>query len=130
MKGKARLNGIVRVLKGVMAAAVVTLVGILILSFAVMLRGIGENTIQILNQAIKVISILSGVWISVGRGGEKGLVSGAVVGILYILIGYGLYSVIDGTQASASVMAIEETAGALIGGLAGVVLANMKPARK
>lgn len=129
MKGKTWVNVLLKIAKGVVSGAVFTLAAMLVLSAIVVLRGISENAIQIINQVIKVLGILLGVYVAVGRGGERGLLTGAVVGILYILMGYGMYSIIDGSDASASVMAIEEAAGALVGGASGAVLANMKPKR-
>ena len=130
MSGKMDLRPILRVLKGVMAAALITVAGMLLLTGWVVLRGLNDNGIMIVNQLIKVISVLAGVFISVGRGGEKGLLTGAAVGILYILIGYGLYCAIDGSSASAKVMAVEEAAGAVIGACTGVLLANMKAGKR
>ena len=130
MSGKMDLRPILRVLKGVMAAALITVAGMLLLMGWVVLRGLNDNGIMIVNQLIKVLSVLAGVFISVGRGGEKGLLTGAAVGILYILIGYGLYCAIDGSSASAKVMAVEEAAGAVIGACTGVLLANMKAGKR
>jgi len=130
MSGKMDLRPILRVLKGVMAAALITVAGMLLLTGWVVLRGLNDNGIMIVNQLIKVLSVLAGVFISVGRGGEKGLLTGAAVGILYILIGYGLYCAIDGSSASAKVMAGEEAAGAVIGACTGVLLANMKAGKR
>lgn len=130
MNRKIDIKPILRVLKGVMAASLITIVGMLLLTGWVVVRGLNENGIMIVNQLIKVISVLSGVFISVGRGGEKGLLTGAAVGILYILVGYGLYCAIDGGAASAKVMAVEEAVGAVIGACTGVLLANMKAGKR
>ncbi len=130
MNGKIDIKPVLRALKGVIAASLITIVGMLFLTGWVVLRGLSENGIMIVNQLIKVVSVLAGVYISVGRGGEKGLLTGALVGILYILVGYGFYSAIDGGSASAQVMAIEEAAGAVIGACTGVLLANMKAGKR
>lgn len=130
MNGKINMKPVLRSLKGVMAASLITIGGMLLLTGWVVLRGLSENGIMIVNQLIKVISILAGVYLSVGRGGEKGLLTGAVVGILYILVGYGMYSALDAGAASARAMAVEEMAGALIGACTGVLLANMKAGKR
>lgn len=130
MSVKIDAKPLVRVLKGVMAASAVTICAMFLLTGWVVFNDLDADAIQLINQIIKVISILTGVVLSVGRGGERGLLTGAAVGILYILIGYGMYSIIDGMNAQAKVMAIEEAAGALIGGCAGVLLANMKAGKR
>ena len=130
MAWKLDIKPVLRALKGVMAASLITVACMLLLTGWVVLRGMNENGILIANQLIKVVSVLAGVWISVGRGGEKGLLTGALIGIMYILVGYGMYCAIDGSAASASVMAVEEAAGALIGACTGVLLANMKAGKR
>ena len=130
MSGKIDIKPVKKILMGVMTAAVITIVGMVILTGAVILKGLDDGAIRATNQVIKVVSLLAGVGLSVGRGGERGLITGAVIGILYILVGYGLYSIIDGTHANAKIMAIEEAAGGLIGASAGVVLANMKAGKR
>lgn len=130
MGGKFDLKPMLRVFKGVMAAAAVTIVSMVLLTGFVVLYGLDDGAIRIVNQVIKAFSLLAGVYIAVGRGGEKGLLTGSAIGILYILIGYALYSAIDGSAAGAKVMAIEEAAGAAIGAAAGVALANMKAGKR
>ena len=46
--------------------------------------------------------------------------------MLYMLLGYGFYSLIDGSEPAAKVLAMELAAGALVGAVAGVVLANLR----
>ena len=130
MSGKIDLKPVKKILLGVMTSAVITIILMVILTGAVVLKGLDDGAIRALNQVIKVISVLFGVLLGVGRGGERGLLTGAAIGIVYILVGYGLYSIIDGAQANAKVMAIEEAAGGLIGASAGVVLANMRAGKR
>ncbi len=130
MSGKIDLKPIKKILVGVMAASVITIVLMVILTGAVVLKGLDDGVIRAVNQVIKVVSVLAGVLFGVGRGGEKGLLTGAAIGIGYILVGYGLYSIIDGMHANARIMAIEEAAGGLIGASAGVVLANMRAGKR
>ncbi len=130
MNGKIDIKPVKKILVGVMTAAVITIEGMLILTGAVGLKGLDDGAIRATNQVIKVVSLLVGVVFGVGRGGERGLLTGAAIGLLYILVGYGLYTIIDGTDANAKIIAIEEAAGGLIGASAGVVLANMKAGKR
>ena len=79
---------------------------------------------------MKLVSILAGTLFAVGVGGEKGLLTGALVGMLYMLLGYGFYSLIDGSEPAAKVLAMEIAAGALVGAAAGVALANLRGGRR
>ena len=121
---------LIRVARGVLAASAVTLVGMAGLAALVIYAGLDEGALTALNQALKLISIALGTLFAVGIGGEKGLVTGALVGMLYILAGYGFYSLIDGSETRAAVVAVEELAGALAGGIAGAVCANLRPRRR
>lgn len=130
MAREDKWNRLIRVLRGVVLASAITLVGMAGLSALVIYAGLEDGALTILNQALKLASILLGTLFAVGVGGEKGLATGAVVGILYILVGYGFYCLIDGSEASASAMAVEECAGALAGGLFGMLIANLRPMRR
>lgn len=121
---------LIRVARGVLAASAVTLVGMAGLAALVIYAGLDEGALTALNQALKLISIALGTLFAVGIGGEKGLVTGALVGMLYILAGYGFYSLIDGSETRVAVVAVEELAGALAGGIAGAVCANLRPRRR
>jgi len=117
---------ILRVLRGVMYASAITLAGMALLALAVVYLGLNPGRLTLINQLLKAASILAGVVTAVGLGGEKGLITGSIVGILYIVVGYAFYCLIDGSEASAGVMAMEVAAGAAVGACAGVVSANMR----
>lgn len=119
-----------RVLRGTLAASAFTLVSMAILAALVIYAGLREDSLMALNQIVKLLAIALGTAFAVGLGGEKGLLTGALVGMLYILAGYGFYSLIDGTDAAPAVIAVEEAAGALAGGIAGVICANARPIGK
>lgn len=121
---------LIRVARGVLVASAVTLVGMAGFAALVIYAGLNESALTALNQALKLVSVALGTLFAVGIGGEKGLVTGALVGMLYILAGYGFYSLIDGSETRAAVIAIEELAGALAGGIAGAVSANLRPRRR
>ena len=119
-----------RVVRGTLAASAFTLVSMAVLAALVIYAGLREESLMALNQIVKLAAVVLGTAFAVGLGGEKGLITGALVGMLYILVGYGFYSLIDGSAAAPAVIAVEEAAGALAGGIAGVIFANARPARK
>ena len=78
-----------RVIRGTLAASAFTLVAMAILAALVIYAGLREDSLMALNQGVKLLAIALGTAFAVGIGGEKGLITGALVGMLYILAGYG-----------------------------------------
>ncbi len=130
MANSERLLRLVRVLRGVLLASAVTLAGMAALAALVIYANISDSTLTALNQVLKVISIFAGAVFAIGIGGEKGLVTGALVGVLYILAGYGFYCLSDGSEAESAVLLTELAAGVIVGGVFGVTIANMRPSRR
>lgn len=124
-----RFSVLLSILKGVFAAAAATLVGMLLIALLTVFSRISDNTLTILNQLLKFISILLGVRIAVGRGGSRGFVTGAVTAALYMLSGYVLYVCLGGLYDTVS-MLCELLLGAAVGAVTGAVLANMRPKKR
>ncbi len=125
-----RMGRVFRVLRGALAAGAITLLLMAGITLLVIYAGLRTTHLTAINQIVKLVSILAGTLFAVGVGGEKGLLTGALVGMLYMLLGYGFYSLIDGSEPAAKVLAMEIAAGALVGAVAGVVLANLRGGRR
>ncbi len=117
-------------IKGLGTAALTTLAGMAVLAGVVVLSGVGDGAVLAINQALKAVSIAVGAMAAVGFGGRRGFVMGAVVGTLYMVLGYALYCAIDGRSAPAGLLATEFLMGALVGALAGALVANIRPPRR
>ncbi|MFR2459631.1 MAG: TIGR04086 family membrane protein, partial [Christensenellales bacterium] len=79
-----RMNALIAVTRGVVCAAICTLVGMLIMGVAAGYTGITDSTIQVLNQVLKLTSAIAGAFVAVRPGGDKGLIKGALVGAAYM----------------------------------------------
>lgn len=112
-------------LKGVAAAAGVTAAGMLALGLAAGYTQIGDGAIRLLNQCLKLASVICGALAAVGLGGERGLAKGAAVGGAYMLLGLGALGLCMGMSADWSALAGEVAIGAAVGGAAGALLANL-----
>ena len=121
---------IFRLLRGAAAAALCTLPGMALLALMVVLVPVEDGTLTVLNQLLKAISVFFGALAAVGRGGSRGFVTGAAVGLIYMLAGYSLYCALDGSAGAWAMLGGEALFGALIGAVSGAVCANMKPARR
>lgn len=125
-----RIARILSILKGLGVAIGVSLIGMAILAAAVVYLPISDGLLLGLNQALKIVSICLGVLVAVGPGGSKGFLSGLILGLLYMALGYGLYALFANEYSPAGLMVGEMVLGALIGALSGALVANLKPKKR
>ena len=115
------------ILKGLLAAIVVTLVLMLLVALLTVFARLPDYWLIILNQMIKIVAIALGTRTAVGRGGRRGFVTGVVVALAYMILGYTMYVCLGGGAYSTAAMLGEMLLGATIGGIVGAILANMNP---
>ena len=127
---QTRAQTATRLLKGVAVAAILTFPGMLILALCVVFTPMGDATLTILNQLLKALCVFFGALFAVGAGGRRGFAMGAAVGLCYMLLGYGLYAALDGTETSLKMLAAEAAFGAALGAISGAICANLKPRRR
>ena len=116
-------------LRGLAVAVGITALGMLALGLMAGYTAVPDDTIRLMNQCLKLASVLLGTLAAVGMGGERGLVKGMAVGALYMLLGLGILGLVSGMNADWSTLAGEVLIGAAVGGAAGALLANL-PARR
>lgn len=114
-----------RMLKGLGASILVTVAGVAIFALLMQWLRPAENVVRIVNQILKLISIGVGVYVCVGRGCEGGLLKGALVGLLYMAIGVGLYALLSGQGAPVSAYLADLGMGVAGGGIIGMILSNL-----
>ena len=124
----ARRNGTpmwLRILKGLGAAVLVTVAGVAIFALLMQWLRPAETAVRIFNQVLKLISIGAGVYVAVGRGCDGGLLKGALVGLLYMAIGVGVYALLSGQGAPVSAYLADLGMGVAGGGIVGMILSNL-----
>ena len=114
-----------RILKGLLVAIGVTVAGVAIFALLMQWLRPAEGVVRIINQVLKLVSIGAGVYVAVGRGCEGGLLKGALVGLLYMAIGVGMYAVLSGQSASTGAYLADLGMGVAGGGIVGMLLSNM-----
>lgn len=124
-----RVSILLSILRGVLAAAAITLAGMLLIALLTVFSRISDRVLTLLNQLLKFISILIGVQVSVGCGGSKGFITGAVTAMLYMLTGYALYVLLGGAYDVVTLLG-ELLMGAATGAVIGAILANMRPKKR
>jgi hypothetical protein len=109
----------------------VVLTLLLMLGVAALALGVrvSDGLLTALNQLMKLFSIILGVSVAVGRGGQRGFLTGMTVAMLYMTIGYGGYVALGGNAFVVSQMLGEILIGAALGALAGAVLSNLPAGR-
>lgn len=127
---RTRKGTLKSLLLGLLAAIVFTLLSMLALSAVLVFSQMSDGTLRLMNQLVKLIAIFIGTSLAVPRGGEKGLVTGTVLALLYILLGYTCYLALGGGSFSVGCMLGEMLLGSAVGAITGAVRANLNPKRR
>ena len=114
-----------RILKGLLVAIGVTVAGVAIFALLMQWLRPTEGLVRIINQVLKLASIGAGVYVAVGRGCEGGLLRGALVGLVYMVIGVGMYALLSGQSAPVSAYLADLGMGVAGGGIVGMILSNL-----
>ena len=118
-------KGVGRLLRGLGVSILTTLVGVALFSLLMQWVKPSDGAIRVFNQVLKLLSIALGVWSAVGRGGEKGLMRGAAVGLGYMGLGVALYAILSGQQTAFSSYLADLAMGVAGGGIVGMILSNI-----
>ena len=120
-------SNFVRIIKGSILSIILTIICLLIFSLILAYTNIPEKTMIPVITAVTAISILAGSIISVSKIEKKGIINGALVGLIYILTIYIISSIAKGnfgiTINSIILIASAIIAG-MLGGIIGVIIKN------
>ena len=120
------MENILTILKGTMISIILTLILLFIFATILTYTTVGENTIPAVIIVITAISLLIGSSI-VGRKARKnGLLNGAIIGIIYLLLIYCISSILGGDFSMNLQSIIMIIVGMVFGILGGIVGVNTK----
>ena len=114
-----------RILRGLIVAVAVSAAGILLFALLMQWFKPSDSVIRVFNQILKLASIVAGVIAAVKRGGEKGLIRGAAVGLIYMALGVSLYALLTGQNLPFTSYLGDLGMGLAGGGLTGMILSNL-----
>lgn len=114
-----------RILKGLGAALLVTVACVAVFALLMQWLRPPEGLVRTVNQVLKLLSIGVGVYVAMGRGCEGGLLKGALVGLLYMAAGVGVYALLSGQCAPLSAYLADLGMGIAGGGIVGMILSNL-----
>ena len=117
-------DNVLQDLTATLAAAIFSLLCVLIFSFIIQLFSVSTDVIKPVNQVFKILAIALGGILFI-RGG-RGLFKGAVYGVCAVLVTYLLFSIISSSFAVTWLFALEIALGAVAGGISGIIGVNIK----
>ena len=126
VKNNEKSNILLNGLKGSMLSVCVSLVLILIFAFVIKLTCMSDTLIKPINQVIKVVSILIGTMFIVKKVKEKGLLLGCMVGLLYSILAFVVFSILNGGFSFDWTLLIDILFGVVTGAICGVSCVNAK----
>lgn len=127
---RTRRNIIKSLVLGLLASILLTLGMMLLLAAALIYLHLGDQLLTVLNQLMKLICIVLGVWIAVPRGGDRGLATGVLLALAYMALGYALYVLLGGGSFAVGNMLGEMLLGCAAGAVAGAIRANLPAGRR
>lgn len=119
-------NFALSIIKGVLIGLSVALVGILIFAFVLRFTNISDKIITPVNQVIKGVSIFLGVFVGMKKHKEKGLLSGFLIGLLFTILAFLVFSILDGVFCFDKTFLNDIIFGSIIGGICGIICVNLK----
>ncbi len=111
--------------KAVAVATIITIALILLFALTMKLGITGEGAIPVVNQIIKVLGILLAAFFATRREGRK-VLRAVVAGVLFIVLGVVLFSLLDGRFVFTLSLLWDIVMGAIIGVLAGTLFSRMQ----
>lgn len=124
MKEKFKFNptNATTIIKASLVGVVVSILLVLLFAFILKFVDIGSNTITIVDQAIKIISIAIAVFVLSKSGGNNLLVKGLIVGAIYSIIAFIVFSVLNGGLNWSVAIFTDMVFSALVGGVVSILL--------
>ena len=122
----SKSNIILQLTKGTFWALSFALLAILIFAFVIKYTDISSNAIQPINQVIKALSILLGCFVFGKKIKTKGWLWGAVIGILFTILAFIVFSILDGSFVFSVSLLNDILFGAIMGAIAGVICISLR----
>ena len=123
MKNDSKLRP---VLRGIIWSTVVTIFFVLILALLMIMFGLGGTVTDILIQIIKILSIFFGVGMALKTVHRLGWLYGAIIGILYTLVAFLVFSAVDSEFSITSGILLEMLFAIIVGIFSSFLLRGFK----
>ena len=117
-------------IKGCLVAIAISLLGILFFAFVIKMFGITDGFLKPVNQVIKGISVLIGVFVGMKNSKQKGLIQGLVIGIVYTVLAFVIFSALNGKFNFDKSLLNDILFGGITGAICGIIAINFKKSTK
>ncbi|MCD8039920.1 MAG: TIGR04086 family membrane protein [Clostridia bacterium] len=115
---------VLQITKAVLAAVIFSLACVLIFSLVTSFVSCTASVIKAVNQVLKILSVAFGGLLFIR--GERGLIKGALYGMIAILFTYLLYGIIASSLVFTWWFVLELLLGAIAGAVSGTIGVNIK----
>lgn len=115
------------VIRGILYALVISVFMVLGLALLIKLTSINSNVVMYINQGIKVVSMLLGIFFGT-KEMNMGAAKGSLAGLLYVLLSFLVFKLLAGQEFSLSIFDV--LLGVVIGLLSGILTVNVKSSNK
>ena len=112
------------IVKAIVIAIILSLIGILILAFLIPALNIEQRIIPIINQVIKGVVILVACLISL-RLPKNGWLRGILVGLVYVFMAFMLFSLLAGARFDFGLTLLNDVALGAVTGLVSGIIASL-----
>ena len=114
------------VIKGSLISVSLSLVFILIFAIIIKFANIPDVAITPVNQFIKIVSIFLGCFMSLKQYQQKGLITGALIGLIYTFLAFLIFSFLGGTFNLSLSLLVDGVFALIVGALCGIFSVNKK----
>lgn len=117
------------IFKGVIFSLIISVLTVIVFAIIVKFANLSSKTVEIVNIALKIISILTGTLLAVGSG-RQGLFKGGIIGLLFVLVSYLVFSLINGSFSVNPLTAFDVIFCLVAGLLSGVFTVNVRKGKE
>ena len=114
------------IFKGSLISVSITLVSILVFALIIKFANVPDNVIAPVNQAIKIVSIFFGCFLSLKHYQQKGLATGAMIGLIYTLLAFLIFSLLGNTFNLNLSLFVDALFSIIVGAICGIFSVNKK----
>jgi len=125
MQKKAKSGGkkfpFSKAIKGAVFGLVITVAAVLVLALIVKQGNMSDGAINAANQVIKVASVFLAAFIAARAAKAAHALVGALTGGLYVLMGYIIFSIVEGAMGDVLILLADLAMGIVVGMLTAVI---------
>ncbi|MBR2160240.1 MAG: TIGR04086 family membrane protein [Clostridia bacterium] len=113
-----------QIAKGVLLSLIFFTISLFIISLIAYFTDVDGGILSTIFSVLKQASVIAGTLLAVC--GDKGYLKGLIIGAIYSVLAFALYSIISGTAEFNQVLGIEIVFSTLFGLFSGIIAVNVK----